>query len=350
MLEQAEYCLVGPGGGGLASPTPPSPAEMAPDDCQDTFSTHRGPQPVIRKDRCLPDQDPSPRAGEASGEGNPDSWREEEGGSKLAEGKKVGLKKLALTQEQKTRLLDWNDIHTESLRLEAGPQLSPKSAENGRRGRVPKPVHPLLLPRAERETLPAQAEAQTRGTPTERTLEKRNVSPPKSPLRLIASAISRSLGALLPNSEGGRKAWAKPESRTLPTSQPQACTRSFSLRKTSPSKDWDQQSPGRDTASRASAVFSLGTPPVRAAKLYPDGLPDPALRTQSLPTRRSRMSPAFASPACNKVEDVPTLLEKVSLQETFPDASRSPKRKIPFFSSLRFKDRSFESSHPFPLW
>ncbi|XP_014401376.1 PREDICTED: protein-methionine sulfoxide oxidase MICAL2 isoform X3 [Myotis brandtii] len=348
VLERTEFCLVRPGGEGLASPGTPSPAAMAPNGCQDTSGTHRGPHPIGGKGGCLPDQELSPRAAGGSGEGQMGSQTQtgEEGGSELTEGKKLGLKKLALTQEQKSKLLDWNDFNPQSSRLEAGPQLSQKSAENGRGGRVLKPVHPLVLPRAARETLPAQAEApEKRGTPAGRTPEERSVAPPRSPLRLIANALRRSLlEPLLSNSEGGRKAWAKPESRALPTSQPQACTRSFSLRKPSGNKDWDQQSPGRDMASRASAFFSLGTPPVRAAQPSTPGLPDPALRTHSLPNRPSKMFPGLAPPPCSKMEDVPKLLEKVSLQETFPDASRTPKRKIALFSSLRLRDKSSEGS------
>ncbi|XP_070281370.1 F-actin-monooxygenase MICAL2 isoform X3 [Myotis yumanensis] len=348
VLERTEFCLVRPGGEGLASPGTPSPAAMAPNGCQDTSGTHRGPHPIGGMGRCSPDQELSPGAAGGSGEGQMGSQTQtgEEGGSELAEGKKLGLKKLALTQEQKSKLLDWNDFNPQSSRLEAGPQLCQKSAENGRGGRVLKPVRPLVLPRAARETLPAQAEApEKRGTPAGRTPEERSVAPPRSPLRLIANALRRSLlEPLLSNSEGGRKAWAKPESRALPTSQPQACTRSFSLRKPSGNKDWDQQSPGRDMASRASAFFSLGTQPVRAAQPSTPGLPDPALRTHSLPNRPSKIFPGLASPPCSKMEDVPKLLEKVSLQETFPDASRTPKRKIALFSSLRLRDKSSEGS------
>lgn len=203
---------------------------------------------------------------------------------------------------------------------------------------MPKPVNPLQLPWTARETLPAQGRAQEKtGTPAER-------APPKSPLRLIANVLRRSLDPFLPNSEGGRKASAKPESRNLPTSQPHGSTRSFSLRKTSSNKDGSQQSPGRDMASRASAFFSWGSPPARAAQPSYPSPPDLALRTHSLPNRPSKVFPAFPAPPCPKMEDVPTLLEKVSLQETSPDASRVPKGKISLFSSLRLKDKSFESS------
>ncbi|XP_045340496.1 F-actin-monooxygenase MICAL2 isoform X13 [Leopardus geoffroyi] len=332
VLERAEYCMV--------RPQTPSPAETASDGCQETESLlgdarsiHGGPHPAGGKDRCLPDQELSPGAGEDPGERKTESGRREEGRSQLAEGKRLGLKKLVLTPEQKTKLLDWNDSLPESVSLEAAQ----KSADSGRRGHVLKPVSPLLLPWTARETPPAQGKAQEKtGTPAERAPGEPSVPPPKSPLRLIANAIRRSLEPLLPNS-------TKPESKPLPTTQPHSCTRSFSLRKTSSGKDCSQQSPGRDMARRTSAFFSWGSPPARAAQPPHPHLPDPAFRTHSLPNRPSKVFPALVSPSCHKMEDVPTLLEKVSLQETFPDASRVPKRKISLFSSLRLKDKSFES-------
>ncbi|XP_045652458.1 LOW QUALITY PROTEIN: F-actin-monooxygenase MICAL2 [Ursus americanus] len=345
VLERAEYCMVWPGEGDLASPQLPSPAETASDGCQeaeaplgDTRSILRGPHPTGGQDRCLPDQELSPRAGEDLGEKNTRPRRGEEDGSEVAEGKKLGLKKLVLTPEQKTKLLDWDDSIAESVSLEAGAQPAPRRAGNGRGGRVLKSVSPVLLPQTAKEPPPAQGRAQEKpGTPAER-------APPKSPLRLIANAIRRSLEPLLPNSEGGRKASAKQESKTSPTRQLHAGIRSFSLRKTSSSKDGNQQSLGKDMASRASAFFSLGSPPAGAAQPSYPSPPDLALRTHSLPSRPSKVFPALMSPPCHKMEDVPTLLEKVSLQETFPDASRAPKGKISLFPSLRLKDKSFESS------
>nr|XP_037855619.1 F-actin-monooxygenase MICAL2 isoform X4 [Chlorocebus sabaeus] len=321
--EWAEYCLVSPGEDSLSGPV-----EMTSDECQpaeaplgDIGSNHRDPHPIWGKDRNWPGQELSPLAGEDWGKGSTGAGKEEEGGPVLAK-EKLGLKKLVLTQEQKTMLLDWNDSIPESVHLKTGEQLSQKSAENDRRGRVLKSVRPLLLPRAAREPLPTQRGAQEKmRTPAEQAQGERSVPPPKSPLRLIANAIRRSLEPLLSNSEGGKKAWAKQESKTLPT---QACTRSSSLRKTNSNKDRDQHSPGRNRPS----AFSP---------------PDPVLRTHSLPNRPSKIFPALRSPPCSKIEDVPTLLEKVSLQETLPDASKPPKKRISLFSSLRLNDKSFES-------
>uniref|UniRef100_A0A8C6FL97 F-actin monooxygenase n=1 Tax=Moschus moschiferus TaxID=68415 RepID=A0A8C6FL97_MOSMO len=342
VLERTEYCLVRPGGDGFESSRPPSPAEMASDGCQeavapprDIRSIHRGPHPVEGKDRCLPDPPLSPWAGEEPGEGGTRPRRVADGGLELAE--KSGLKKLVLTPEQKTWLLDWNDSNLENLHLETGARLPQKSTKIGTGGQVLKPVHPLLLPRAEKETLPAQRQSQEKmGAPAERGPGERSMAPPKSPLRLIANAIRRSLEPLLPSSDGGRKAWAKPESKVLPTS--------FSFRKSSSGKDSDQPSPRRDMASKASAFFSLGSPTARTAQPSAPSPPAPALCTHSLPSRSSKVFPALVSPPCGKIEDVPTLLEKVSLQETVPDASRVPKKRTSLFSSFRLKDKSFESS------
>ena len=208
-----------------------------------------------------------------------------------------------------------------------------------------KPVRPLLLPRAEKESLPAQRQSQEKmRAPAERAPGERSMAPPKSPLRLIANAIRRSLEPLLPNSDGGRKAWAKPESKTLPTSPPHAYTRSFSFRKSSSSKDSDQPSPKRDVASKASAFFSLGSPTARAAQPSALSPPAPAFGTHSLPSRPSKVFPACVPQPCGRIEDVPTLLEKVSLRETVPDASKVPKKRTSLFSSFRLKDKSFESS------
>ncbi|XP_042088980.1 F-actin-monooxygenase MICAL2 isoform X3 [Ovis aries] len=350
VLERMEYCLVRPGGDGLESSRPPSPAETASDGCQeavapprDIRSIHRGPHPVEGKDRCLPDHPLSPWAGEEPGEGSSRPRRVEDGGLELAE--KSGLKKLVLTPEQKTWLLDWNDSNLENLHLETGARLSQKSTKNGTGGRVLKPVRPLLLPRAEKESLPAQRQSQEKmRAPAERAPGERSTAPPKSPLRLIANAIRRSLEPLLPNSDGGRKAWAKPESKTLPTSPPHAYTRSFSFRKSSSSKDSDQPSPKRDVASKASAFFSLGSPTARAAQPSALSPPAPAFGTHSLPSRPSKVFPACVPQPCGRIEDVPTLLEKVSLRETVPDASRVPKKRTSLFSSFRLKDKSFESS------
>lgn len=225
-------------------------------------------------------------------------------------------------------LLDWGDSTPEH---KAGEQLSQERAENGR-GQT---LKSSTLPRAVKEKLLSQT-----GTPEElrpptvKAPREREVPPPKSPLRLIANAILKSL---LPNSEGGKKTCPKLEPKTLPQGQPHAFTRSFSFRKPSSNKDGDQQSPGRHMAKKASAFFSLASPTSKTAQASDFSLPDPILRSRSLPSRPSKMfSAATSPPPRSKIEDVPTLLEKVSLQ----DATQVPKKRV---TSLGLKDKSFES-------
>ncbi|XP_049746350.1 F-actin-monooxygenase MICAL2 isoform X2 [Elephas maximus indicus] len=347
VLERAEYCLVSPSEDGLTSPRPHSPGKGGSYESQDvaasprdTRSIHQGPHPFGGKDSCLMDQQLSLKAGEDTRERNTGS-REGAGRSEMTEEKHSGLKKLVLTQEQKTKLLDWNDATSAGLQLEVGERLAQKSSGNGRGNRVLKPVRPLTLPQTTRETLSSHKDTQEKvGTLVEQASGDRSVAPPKSPLRLIANAIRRSLEPFLPNSESGKK---KPKSKTLPTSQPHTFTRSFSLRKTNYNNDWNQQSPRRDMARRASSFFSLGTPAAKASQPSDPSPPHPAPCTHSLPIHSSKIFPELVSPPCSKIEDVPTLLEKVSLQETLPDASRVPNRRPSLFSSLRLKDKSSES-------
>ncbi|XP_048215372.1 F-actin-monooxygenase MICAL2 isoform X2 [Perognathus longimembris pacificus] len=343
VLERAEYCLVSPGADSLKSP-----AEVASDGCKGaeappggTKSTHQNPYPIRKKEKGLPDQKLSLGAGAKPSEGNNRPRRGREGGSEPSQESKSGMKKLVLTPEQKTMLLDWNDSNSESVGLQAAEHI-PREGGGGERGWALKPTHPLTLPQAGKEALPCQPEAQDQmSTPAVRAPGERSTPPPKSPLRLIANAIRRSL---FPSGDAGKKAWAKAESKTWSSSsQPQACTRSLSLRKASSSRDGDTQPPGKHMARRASAFFSLGSPTARNAHSTDLSPPDTTLRTHSLPNRPPKTSPAPTTLPCSKLEDVPKLLEKVSLQDTLPGAARIPKARSPFFSSLRIKDKSLES-------
>ncbi|KAG8524239.1 MICAL C-terminal-like protein [Galemys pyrenaicus] len=353
VLEQAEYRTVQPEIDDLASSRPPSPRshpKMASGGYQEaetplgnTRTIQKVPHP-IRKDKCLPDQELSPRGAESQDSGGW-STRPRRGathGPEQEERQKSNLKKLVLTPEQKTNLLDWNDSVPESLSFETEAQFSQKVAQNGRGGRVLKPVRPLQLPPTVREPLPAQREApeKTR-SPAEPAPWERTVTPPKSPLRILADAFRKTLEPMF-HSEGGRKASGKPKSKTLPTSQSHTCTRSLSLRNPSSSRDRDPQFPGRDAASRASTFFSWSSPTARADQPLDPSPPDLALHTQSLPNQASKMSSSIP-PSCSRIEDVPSLMEKVSLQETYPDAGRVPKRSISLSSSHRLKEKSCES-------
>ncbi|XP_004851493.2 MICAL C-terminal-like protein isoform X2 [Heterocephalus glaber] len=340
VLERAEYCLVSPGGDSLKSPV-----EMASRGCQETGAPpegtrrpHRDPLLTEGKDRSLPNQEQCLRAEEDPGEGSIGPKRGQEGRSELAE-RTSGLKKLVLTQEQKNMLLDWNDSCLHSAPLQLGERLSRESARNGRAGPVLSAVHPLSLARGGKETLAAQTEAPEGAV---QALEQRSVPPPKSPLRLITDAIRKSMEQLFHTSDGGgKKVWAKPEPETWPPGQHALpSTSSFSLWKSGSSKNGSQQSPGRHAASRSSTFFSLGSPARRAAQSSDLCRSDPDHR---LPNQPPTMFSTFTSPPCSNTDDVPALLEKVSLQEALANPSRAPKRRTSLFSSFRTKDKSFES-------
>nr|XP_051680673.1 F-actin-monooxygenase MICAL2 isoform X1 [Oryctolagus cuniculus] len=297
VLERAEFCLVSPGGESLTSPAEwDRPAEDPP---ADTSSIHRDPAPTVGKDSCLPDQKLPPRAEPAAE-------------------KRPGLKKLVLSPEQKTMLLDWNH----SIPGSVGPAQD--GAENGLRSAQPVP--------------PPQREAQgPAGTQADRAPGERSVPPPKSPLRMIASVFRKTL---LPS--GGRKPWTKAESKALPTNQAHARPRSFSFRRGSSSKEGDQRSPGRNMMSRAAAFFSSGSLAAKAAQATDLSPPSPAQHTHSLPRRPPEALPALSAAPSSKLDDVPSLLEKVSLQEP-SDALKVSKRLSSLVSSFRIKEKSSES-------
>ncbi|XP_032748781.1 MICAL C-terminal-like protein isoform X2 [Rattus rattus] len=336
MLESTEHCLVSPDGEELRSPEEIS----ASDGCQEALalgnseSTHKHSYPVSGKDPYLPNQILALGAAGNAGDLSEESRMGQTGGTELSKERKLGLKKLVLTEEQKTMLLDWNDYTQEH---KARERLSQEKAENGR-GNSLKPICSPTLSQAVKEKLLSQKKAlgETR-TPAAKAPREREVPPPKSPLKLIANAIFRSL---LPSSEAGKKTSSKPEAKTLPRGQPHAFTRSFSFRKLGSSKDGDQQSPGRHMAKKASAFFSLASPTSKTAQASDLSPPNPILRSRSLPNRPSKMFFATTSlPPSSKVEDVPTLLEKVSLQ----DAAQGPKKGASHISPLGLKDKSFES-------
>ncbi|XP_041522843.1 MICAL C-terminal-like protein isoform X2 [Microtus oregoni] len=326
--------LVSPGGEDLSSP-----GKTASEDCQKTWAPPRSTKsmnPIAGKDQCLSNQNLTLGTARNPREVSEGPRREQTGGPGLSAEKKLGLKKITLTQEQKNKLLDWNDPTPEHR---AGERLSQERAENGR-GHAPKPFCSSTLPQTVKEKLLSQTGAQEEictpagKSPREREREQ---PPPKSPLKYIANAIRKSLHL---SSEGGKKTCPKPESNTLPRGQPHGFTRSFSFRKPSSNKDKDQQSPVRHMAKRASAFFSLASPTSKATPASDLSLPDPILRSRSLPTRSSKtFSATISPPPHGKIEDVPTLLEKVSLQ----DATHVPKKRASRISSLGLKDKSFES-------
>ncbi|KAL1774594.1 MICAL C-terminal [Sigmodon hispidus] len=328
--------LESPGGEGLNNPV-----EKASEDCQgawnplgSTKSMHEDSHPIARKNQYVSSQNLALGAAGNPREVREGSRKDQTSGPELSEERKLGLKKLVLTPEQKTMLLDWSDSIPEH---KAGEKLSQERAGNGRGGTL-KSVCSSTLPQAVKDKLLAQTGAREEMcTPAVKGPRDREVPPPKSPLRLIANAILKSL---LPSSEGGKKTYPKPESKTLPRGQPRAFARSFSLRKASSNKDGDQPSPGRHMAKKASAFFSLASPNSKAAEASDLSLPDPILRSRSLPSRPSKLfSKTTSPPPHSKIEDVPTLLEKVSLQ----DATHGPKKRAMGNSSLGLQDKSFES-------
>ncbi|XP_038621340.1 F-actin-monooxygenase MICAL2 isoform X5 [Tachyglossus aculeatus] len=268
-------------------------------------------------------EDPDGPLAPRRGKGEPES----------GEGKKQGLKKLLLTQEQKSRLLDWS---------EADPNApASKGTEDGGKGSA---LRPSMLPWGAGEAGPDKPRTVKAGGsgPVERPGVR-----PKSPLRLIASAIRRSiLEPLISSPEAGKK---PPDPKPRPPGEgpapvrPPRCGRSMSLRGTSLGRE-------RDTQARP-ATPSWPRPPGGSPSLSPRGDPagdewspggGPGVQEAAAPTPPGRGSLSRA-----KVEDVPSLLEKVSLREAPREPPWRPpgiqnKRRL-LSASLRLRDRTREA-------
>ncbi|KAM8970416.1 F-actin-monooxygenase MICAL2 isoform X5 [Sarcophilus harrisii] len=275
--------------------------------------------------------------------------RREDNQLKLAEGKKQCLKKLVLTQEQKSQLLDWEDANAENLSLGAEERPEPVRAGGNERGETSKLADLASLPGPTREALSDQRSASEGACgPALKATGEWTVRRPKSPLRLIANAIRRSLEPLLPNSEGGRKTSDSRPKAPMDNSSlngPHLSVHSQNLRKTSYSKDHDVQKPnltsllvpGKEKESTDSA-FTLHDTTTSLPGAH--SLLDRAARAHSLPSRQKR---PMTLPSA-KIEDVS---DKVRLKEVLLgrplDQSNALTKKSSLFSSFRLKEKTNEN-------
>lgn len=284
----------------------------------------------------MPDHPLSPWAGDGEGSSRP--RRVEDGKLELAE--KSGLKKLVLTPEQKTWLLDWNDSNLENLHLETGARLSPKRALKWYRRPCAETCPPLLLPRAEKESLPAQRQSQEKmRAPANGLLGSEARPHPSSTEAYSRTAIRRSLlSRSSHNPDGGSEGLGQAESKIL-FYQPTSRYSPFSFRKSSSSKD-STSHPLQETCVSASAFFSLGL----TARGCPALSPEP-----------SNAHPQFAQPAIQGVSCMcaPTLWQDRRCPHTpgesefagdSPRCFQGSQERTSLFSSFRLKDKSFESS------
>ncbi|XP_056658042.1 F-actin-monooxygenase MICAL2 isoform X7 [Monodelphis domestica] len=272
----------------------------------------------------------------------------EENELKSNEGRKQCLKKLALTQEQKSQLLDWNDANAENLSLDTGELMH----AGNERGETSKLSNLSSFPGPAKEALSHQRETpQESCGPTPRATREGAVNRPKSPLRLIANAIRKSLEPLLSNPEGGKKnSDSRPKTlmENLSLNGPQPCDQSPNLKKTSYSKNCDVQKPtlssllvpGNERGTSDSAI-SLHVAP--EAQPVTRGLSDRVARARSLPSRQKR---SMTLPSAI-VEDSSTLLDKVNLKEVLLgkslDQYKALTKKGSLFSSFRLKEKTYES-------
>uniref|UniRef100_A0A674IIA1 BMERB domain-containing protein n=1 Tax=Terrapene triunguis TaxID=2587831 RepID=A0A674IIA1_9SAUR len=251
--------------------------------------------------------------------------------------KKQIRNKLMLGAEQQSKLLDLNNADLGGTKPEHQSQRMLEISEwkdvDGNRGKNIFKQSSLSVPLPfANDTLPTSS-ADTKDIPKspDSSVEEHLSSQPKSPLRLIANAIKRSiLEPLVSHPESIKK---NPDSKANPTSEhtffnsPNTFGRSVRLRNSNGNSEHDvqlQESNGLETRS------SVTNPPSLSYSLEEKS--------------SSAAKPENSSGA--KTEDVPRLLENFTLKETPLSASTDDlcicnQKNLPF-SSLSLKNKTSE--------
>uniref|UniRef100_A0A674IHV5 BMERB domain-containing protein n=1 Tax=Terrapene triunguis TaxID=2587831 RepID=A0A674IHV5_9SAUR len=257
--------------------------------------------------------------------------------------KKQIRNKLMLGAEQQSKLLDLNNADLGGTKPEHQSQRMLEISEwkdvDGNRGKNIFKQSSLSVP------LPFAND-----TFPDSSVEEHLSSQPKSPLRLIANAIKRSiLEPLVSHPESIKK---NPDSKANPTSEhtffnsPNTFGRSVRLRNSNGNSEHDvqlQESNGLETRS------SVTNPPSLSYSLEEKSSCDSTevlLPVYSLHTGPSKAAAKPENSSGAKTEDVPRLLENFTLKETPLSASTDDlcicnQKNLPF-SSLSLKNKTSE--------
>ncbi|TFK00171.1 protein scribble-like protein [Platysternon megacephalum] len=270
--------------------------------------------------------------------------------------KKQIRNKLMLGAEQQSKLLDLNNADLDGTKPEHQSQRMLEISEwkdvDGNRGKniFKQSSLSVLLPFAN-DALPTSS-ADTKDIPKspDSSVEEHLSSRPKSPLKLIANAIKRSiLEPLVSHPESIKKS---PDSKANPTSEhtffnsPNTFGRSVRLRNSNGNREHDvqpQESNGLETRS------SVTNPPSLSCSLEEKSSCDSTevlLPVYSLHTGPSKAAVKPENSSGAKTEDVPRLLENFTLKETPLRASTDDlcicnQKNLPF-SSLSLKNKTSE--------
>nr|XP_033784201.1 F-actin-monooxygenase MICAL2 isoform X2 [Geotrypetes seraphini] len=258
-------------------------------------------------------------------------------------------KKLVLSEEEKSILLDWNSDNSGAAKSEnettdALVRSVPETGKCSRRSSKLKPQSlllsagnvndsPLSLSRDQHDEsrIPTTDNATTAGTE----------SSPISPFKLLANAIKRSLLEPLSSTPENVKWTSDSKSKLVSPNSifdlPSPITRPGILRRSRSNKECSTRSGGSLYPENVNSFSSQ-------RETVPHGSGTPNTKYSTL-AGESDKPPAHENLPSAKVEDfMPTLLEKFSLLDNssteVADISHSQRRKSSLFSRLRFKDRT----------
>ncbi|XP_044870306.1 F-actin-monooxygenase MICAL2 [Mauremys mutica] len=270
--------------------------------------------------------------------------------------KKQIRNKLMLGAEQQSKLLDLNNADLGGKKPEHQSQRMLEISEwKDAHGNMGKNIFKqsslsVLLPFAN-DALPTLS-ADTKDIPKspDSSVEEHLSSQPKSPLRLIASAIKRSiLEPLVSHPESMKKS---PDSKANPTSEhtffnsPNTSGCSVHLRNSNGNREHDVQP---QESNRLETRSSVTNPPSLSCSLEEKSSCDSTevlFPVYSLHTGPSKAAVTPENSSGAKTEDVPSLLENFTLKETPQRASTDDlcicNQKNLLFSSLSLKNKTSE--------
>nr|XP_014428171.1 F-actin-monooxygenase MICAL2 isoform X8 [Pelodiscus sinensis] len=270
-------------------------------------------------------------------ERSPRQWREQPD----LEIKKQIKNKLMLDVEQQSKLLDLRNADLNGTKLEYQSQgmleISEwKDIDGNRRKDISKQSNlSLPLPFANDALPNSSADTKEILKSSDSFVEECLSSHPKSPLRLIANAIKRSvLEPLVSHSESTKKT---PDSNANLTSEHNFFSSSNTLGHTVPSRE-NNSNREHDVQSQESNVLDTQHLVTNPSSLSTEAL----FPVSSLHTGFSKAAVRPQNSSDEKMDDVPRLLEKFNLEETPLTASTDDLcicNQENLFSSLRLKNK-----------
>ncbi|XP_029438778.1 F-actin-monooxygenase MICAL2 isoform X4 [Rhinatrema bivittatum] len=277
------------------------------------------------------------------------------------------LKRLVLSEEEKSMLLDWNSENVTPAKSEnqTTDVLEKSVSKKGynKKGKKPKPLSLTVSSEIANDSslsFSKDQEDELRIPKADNTAGAGTDSKLKSPFKLFASAIKRSiLEQLSPTPDNAKRTPDDKSKLISPSSDtdfPSPIVSSGVLRRGQSNKEYSSKSPGSflflntekvGKTSNSPSKPSTSSSNERETPSFDYGTPRRDFSTYATYSRLSEepCKPTHDNSPYTKMEDfMPKLLEKFSLKENSSkevmDDSQTRKRKNTLFSSLRLKDRA----------